>query len=147
VGVVLAVLTAGGVLWLWPKKPKDPEGQIRQLVAGCVAGVEKHDLGPLSDALAEDFKGPQGATVQDVKRIVAYQVLRDRETVAVFNPSLDVTVHGDDSGEMSGVFLFARSKELKPETVAAAYKIQAGLERRQGDWKFVSASYEQISWP
>lgn len=147
IGVALAALTALGVLWLWPKKPKDAESEIRQLVAACVAGAEKKDMGAISDALAEDFKGPQGTDLQDVKRIIAYQVLRDRETVAIFNPSLDVTVRGNDDADFSGVFLFARSKELKPETVGSAYKIDATLERRSGDWKIISARYHQISWP
>ena len=33
VGGVLALAAAGAVFWLWPRAPKDPEAQIRRLVA------------------------------------------------------------------------------------------------------------------
>src|SRR5206468_1212808 len=62
VAAVAAALAAVLVLWLWPRGPKDPEAQIRALVAACVAGVEARDLRPVSDALADGFRGPDGAS-------------------------------------------------------------------------------------
>jgi hypothetical protein len=147
VGLVLAGAAAALVLWLWPRGPKDPEAQVRKLVAEIVAGVEKRDLGPLSDALSPHFRGPGGADAQEVKQVVTFHALRDRETVAVFNPSLDVTIKSPDDAEFSGTFIFTRSKELTPETVASAYKVEASLTRESSDWKIVSATYQQISWP
>jgi hypothetical protein len=152
-GLIVAGLAAAVVLWLWPKGgPEDPEAQVRALIAGVVAGVEAKDLGPLSDAMADDFRGPQGASRQEVKQIVLGQVLRNRENVAVFNPSLDVTVKGPSEAEISGTFLFARTKaksadELPADAVGSAYRIDATVQRRDGDWKFVSATYAPISWP
>jgi hypothetical protein len=146
-GLVLAGAAAALVLWLWPRGPKDPEAQVRKLVAEIVAGVEKHDLGPLSDALSPSFRGPGGASAQEVKQLVAGQALRDRETVAVFNPSLDVNLKSPDDADISGTFIFARSKELTPDAVASAYKVEASLIRDGSAWKIVSATYQQISWP
>jgi len=150
-GLVLGAVVAGLVLWLWPRKPKDPQQQIRALVAEIVAGAERRDLGPLSDAMADEFRGPGGASPQEVKQIVAFQVLRNQENVAVFNPSLDVTVHGD-SADIEGTFLFARAKaksvdQLDPGMVGSVYKITAALERRGSEWKFVNATYAPASWP
>ena len=145
--MVLAGAAFALVLGLWPRGPKDPEAQVRKLVAEIVAGVEGRDLGPLSDSIATTFKGPQNTGKQEVKQLIAFQVLRNAETVAVFNPSLDVTVRSNDDADISGTFIFTRSKELKPETVAAAYQVDASLERQGGEWRFISASYKQISWP
>ena len=152
VGLVAGALAAALVFWLWPRGPKDPEAQIRKLVAEVVAGAEARDVGPLADAMADGFKGPNGASKQEVKQIVAFQVLRNQETVAVFNPSLDVTLRGQEDAEIEGTFLFARTKaksaeELQPGTVASAYKISATLEKQGGEWRFVSAAYAPISWP
>ena len=151
-GLVLAAGAAALVFWLWPRGPKDPEAQIRALVAGIVAGAEGRDVGPLSDAMADEFKGPQGATKQEVKQIVAFQVLRNQENVAIFNPSLEVKILGPEAAEIEGTFLFARSKaksaaELQPGTVASAYRITATLDKQDGEWKFVSATYQPVSWP
>lgn len=151
-GLVLGAAAAALVFWLWPRGPKDPEAQIRKLIAEVVAGAEARDVGPLSDAMAESFRGPQGAKKQEVKQIVAFQVLRNQENVAIFNPSLEVKLLGPESAEIEGTFLFARSKaksaaELQPEMVASAYRITATLDKQDGEWKFVSATYQPVSWP
>ncbi|MBK7861681.1 MAG: hypothetical protein IPJ65_24305 [Archangiaceae bacterium] len=151
-GAVLAGITFALVLWLWPRGPKDPEGQIRALVGRVVAGAEARDVGPLDSAMADDFKGPEGASRQEVKQIVAFQVLRNQETVAIFNPSLEVKVNGPEYAEVEGTFVFARTKarsaaELQSGSVAAAYRIEAKLEKRGSQWQFVSATYAPVSWP
>jgi hypothetical protein len=144
---VLALAAAGAVFYLWPRAPKDPEEQIRKLVADSVAGVEKHDLSPLSTALAPDFRGPQGASGQEVKQLIAGQVLRDSTTVAVFNPSLDVTFRNAGAADINGLFVFSRSKELTADSATAVYRVSAAVEQRDGEWRFTSASYEQATWP
>lgn len=151
-GLVLGAAAAALVFWLWPRGPKDPEAEIRKLIAGIVAGAEGRDVGPLADAMADDFRGPQGATKQEVKQIVAFQVLRNQENVAIFNPSLEVKLNGPELAEIEGTFLFARTKaksaaELQPEMVASAYRITASLDKRDGEWKFTRASYAPVSWP
>jgi len=152
VGLILAALAAAVVFWLWPRGPKDPEQQIRALVAKIVQGAEARDLGPLSDAMADNFKGPQGANKQEVKQLVMYHVLRNQENVAVFNPSLTVKLLGKEDAEIEGVFLFARTKaksaeELQPDMVASAYTITAVLTKEGNDWKFTSATYAPATWP
>jgi len=146
-GFVLALASAGAVLWLWPRAPKDPEEQIRKLVADCVAGVEKHDLSPLSSAIAADFRGPQGMSGQEIKQLIAGQVLRDSTTVAVFNPSLDVTFRNAGAADLDGLFVFSRTKELTAEGATAVYRVKAAVAQRDGEWRFTSASYEQATWP
>ena len=87
-GLLAAVLT----LVFWPKKKGTDEDQIRALVARCVHSTEEKDLSVIVDAMAPDFKGPSNASRDEVKGIIAFQVLRTSEATTVFNPKLDVTV-------------------------------------------------------
>lgn len=148
IAIITAALAAVLTLVLWPKAKLSPEDEIRALVAACVKAAEDKELGVISDALAEDFRGPGGAARDDVKRLIAYQVLRDKESVAVFNPKLSVTITDANTGEMSGKFVFARAKaksfdELPQGAVVEAYDIDAKLEKRDGKWRFVSATYNK----
>ena len=148
IAIITALLAAALTLWLWPRAQVSEEDQIRALVAGCVKGAEDKQLGPISDAMADDFKGPSGSSRDDVKRLIAYQVLRDKESVAVFNPTLSVTVTGPTTAEVTGKFVFARVKaksfdQLPDGAVVSSYDIQAKLSKRDGKWRFSSASYTQ----
>lgn len=148
IAIVTAVLAAALTLWLWPKAQLSAEDEIRALVASCVKAAEDKELSVITDAMSEDFKGPSGAGRDDVKRLIAFQVLRDKESVAVFNPNLSVTVTSADTGEVSGKFVFARVKaksfdQLPEGAVVNAYEIDAKLSKREGKWRFISATYKQ----
>ncbi len=147
VGVLLAVLAASAVLYFWPRKPGSPEEQIRALFTRCVQAAEERKLDVIAESMAPEFKA-HGASKDEVRQMLAYQLLRDRETVAVLNPSLDVTVESDTTGKVVAELVFARTKDkpadqLAPESVVAAYHLEARVERREGKWLFVSAEYRQ----
>jgi len=146
VGIALALLAGGAVLFFWPKKPATDEDQIRALFAQCVKAAEERKLAVISDAMAPEFKA-MGASKDEVRQLLGFQLLRDKETVAVLNPSLDVTVDAPKAS-LSSELVFARSKpasgvELAPQSVVAAYHLDAKLEKRDGLWLFVSAEYKQ----
>ncbi len=141
--IAAAVLAAVLTLVLWPKKAPSAEDQIRTLVARCVRSAEEKDLSAISDALAPDFKGPQGASREEVKGTIAFQVLRGGEATTVFNPSLDVTVTTPTTGSFSGKFVFARGK-AKAAAQMSAYQIDCAVEKRDGKWLFVSATYREL---
>ena len=144
--IIAALIAAGLTLVLWPKKALSPEDEIRALVARCVRGAEDKDLSVIMDALVMNFKGPNNASRDDVKGIIAYQVLRPGEATSVFNPSLDVTVTGASEGTISGKFVFVRGKvkTVDEGTALSAYQIDAVLQKRDGKWLFVSANYRQL---
>lgn len=148
IAIVTAALAAALTLWLWPKAKLSAEDEIRALVAACVKAAEDKEVSVITDAMTEDFKGPSGAARDDVKRLIAWQVLRDKESVAVFNPKLSVSLTAEDAGEVSGKFVFARAKaktfdQLPEGAVVSAYQIDARLQKRDGKWRFVSATYQQ----
>ncbi len=141
-GAVL-VLAIVAFLALRPKTLTDEE-QIRALVAECVTAAEKHDLATISDAMADDFHGPSSASKQEVRQILLGQLFRNQNGVAVFNPSLDVRVLGDNAS-FSGVFVFARAKDVnwqEPGDGVTRYDIEGTLEKRSGEWLFTTAEWK-----
>ena len=139
--IVVAVLAAVLTLVFWPKKAASAEDQIRALVARCVRSAEDKDLSVIADAMAPEFQGPRGASRDEVKGTIAFQVLRGGEATTVFNPSLSVTVLSPTSGEFTGKFVFARGKD---GAAMSAYQIDAKVEKRDGKWLFVSATYREL---
>jgi hypothetical protein len=149
--IVIALVAAGAVLYFWPKKAKTPEDEIRALIAQCVADANERAVSDIMEHVAEEFIGPQMARKQDVKQMLAYQLLRQQQDVAVIlNPTLNVTVKSDTSAQVTGFFVFGRTKvktaeELSQSAVAAVYKIESDLERRDGRWVFIGAQYQRVN--
>ena len=147
--IVAALVAFALTLVLWPKKARSAEDEIRALVAQCVASVEDKSLSTISDAMADDFKGPDNASRAEVKQLIAYQVLRSGEATTLFNPSLTVTVTNATGATISGKFIFARGKPksldgLPQGEALGAYQIDARLEKRDGRWKFLAATYRPL---
>lgn len=143
-----ALAAFGLVLALWPRGETTPEDELRALVAECVEAANRKDPSGITVHLAEDFRGQQGARKQDVKQVLVVQLLRG-DQVAVLNPRLDVTVESPTRGAIDGTFVFARvpaktAEELPQGSVAAIYRIEAKLERRDEGWTFVEASYRRV---
>jgi hypothetical protein len=143
IAIVAALAAAVLVLVLWPKKPLSPEDEIRALVGRCVTAAEEKNVSGISDVMAPEFSGPSGASRDEVKSLIAYQVLRGNPGAVVFNPSLDVTAASPTSGTFSGKFVFARGKEPGAAQLSA-YQIEAKLEKRDGKWLVLSANYKQL---
>ncbi|GEM_PF-1818715 len=148
VAIATAAIAVLLTLWLWPKPALTDEDQIRALVASCVRAAEDKDVSVIADAMTDGFQGPSGAGRDEVKRLIAFQVLRDKESVAVFNPSLTVDLTGPDTASVRGKFVFARAKaesfnQLPEGSVVNAYEIGAGLKKVDGKWRFASATYQQ----
>lgn len=148
--IIAAVVAGLMTLWLWPKPKLSAEGEIRGMIARCVRAAEDKELSVIVDSMADDFRGPSSASREDVKGLIAFQVLRNKESVAVFNPTLSVTVTAPDSGEVSGKFVFARAKaksfdELPQGAVVSAYEIGGTVRLRDDKWQFVTATYKQLT--
>jgi len=143
--LLLAAVVFVLVTWrLWPRGALSPEEEIRALVARCVVAAEDRELGVITEAMAPRFSGPQGASRDEVKGLLLGLLMRNREIVGVFNPSLEVTVDAPDRAHLSGKFVFARVKAKSidgvPEGgVLSSYRIDAALEKADGHWLFVKA--------
>ncbi len=140
-GAVLALGVGLGVLLLWPKGEKTPEAEVRALVARSIEAAEKRDAATIGEAFAEDFKGPGGASKQEVKGVVLGHILRNPNPLVVLNPSLEVTVESPTRAAFKGVFIFARGPGGALGDGASQYEIEARLEKRDDDWLLVSAEW------
>jgi hypothetical protein len=150
VALIVALLAAGAVLFLWPRGPKDPESQIRKLVAECVDDANKKDVSGITDHMDERFIGPNGSGKLDVKQLLAYQLLRQQDVAVILNPTLTVTVASPEKASLVGYFVFARTmvktaEELSPSGIGAVYKIDADLEKKDGRWWFIGAQYQRVN--
>jgi hypothetical protein len=150
VAIVLALAAAAAVLFLWPRGPKNPEDQIRKLVAECVADANEKDVSSISDHVDERFVGPQSTGKQEVKQMLAYQLLRQQDVAVILNPTLSVTMKSATQASMTGYFVFGRTRvktaeELNQGAVAAVYKIDADLESKEGKWWFTGAQYQKVT--
>lgn len=139
--LALAVgVAAVGLWWWWPAEPGSPEDEVRALVAEAIAAAEARDPARLVVALAEDFQGPSGASRQDVKRLIAAQLLHQSDRLVVLNPSLEVVLTSPTAATFSGRFIFARGSAEEPVD-ASSYVVDATLERRGDRWLITRATW------
>jgi hypothetical protein len=132
---VAAVAAVGAAVYLlWPAERRTPEDEVRLLVARTIAAAEARDVGAVTRAVAEDFRGPSGLSKQELKQLVLSLFLRIRAGVAVVNPSLDVSVTGPGAATFTGTFVFAGDG-------ASRYEISGTLRRRGADWEVTQASW------
>lgn len=138
-GMLLAFGVALGVYFLWPKEKLSPEDQIRRLVAKTVKAAEARDPAEVVEALDERFRGPGGVGKGEVKQLLVGQFFR-AQSIVVLNPALEVTTTSATSGHFKGTFVFARDGAA---IEASKYELAADLEKIDGDWKLISASWNR----
>lgn len=146
VGVLLAVAVGAGVYLLWPKSKRTPDEEVRALVAKAVEAAQQRDVAGVTEALADDFRGPSGTTKQEVKQLILGHLMRNQNQLVVLNPVLDVTVASPGAASFTGTFVFARGQVAdwqQPGDGASRYDISADLELRDGDWVITRASWER----
>ena len=134
----VAVGVGVAVLALWPRTSQTPEDRVRAVVARCVAGAERRDVSAITEAIDESFRGAQAASRDEVKALLLGVLLRSGTAPVVLNPSLDVTVDAPGKATVRGTFVFARGGEGEG---ASRYQLDARLEERGGDWRFVWADW------
>lgn len=146
VGLALAIAVGAAVFFLWPKPKTSPEDEVRALVARAVEAAQNRDAAGVTEALADDFRGPQGTSKQEVKQLVLGHLFRNQNALVVLNPVLDVIVTAPDAASFKGTFVFARGQVAdwqQPGDGASRYDIAATLERRDGDWVITSATWDR----
>ncbi|MEW5741059.1 MAG: hypothetical protein AB1938_19210 [Myxococcota bacterium] len=146
VGLVLALVVGGAVYLFWPRPQRTPEEEVRELVARAVDAAQKRDAAGVTESLADNFRGPSGASRQEVKQLIVGHLFRNQSALVVLNPVLDVTVESPTKASFKGSFVFARgqvSDWQQPGDGASRYDISAELEKQGDEWKITSASWER----
>ncbi len=149
VGVGLALLAGGLVLALWPREePAVKEAITREIVSMTHAAQEK-DVDGVMERVSERFRGAQNWDKQQVRGILALQVLRG-QWVRVFTTNLEVTEVSPTRGDFRVKIIFGRSpggkiEELSRDTVLSAYLIEGAFEKEDGKWRVVQARHQALS--
>ena len=149
-GVVLALIAAGGVLALWPQKEPGTREAITRRVLQMGDAAERKDMSDLMDGVADSFRSGENWDKQQLKGVLLGQVLRG-EWVRVFIKDLHVTELSPTQGDVQVKLIFGRSQaetleNLARESVLSAYRIDARFEKQQdGEWRVVSAKHRGLS--
>ena len=143
----LALLGAGLALRSLTRPAPADEERIRALFAGAARAAEEKRIGDAVAPLSERFRSEAGWDRAEVKRAIAGAVLRGAwVSVSVAGDRIEV----DGSRARAALHVVAvRSgrgralSELLPQD-ATALRIDARLEREEGAWRVVGASWREI---
>jgi ketosteroid isomerase-like protein len=123
------------------------EDRVRQVVADVAEAAEKKDLKGVMRHVSKDYNDDKGNDYDGAKGIVFYQFLRSPK-VSVFVRGVEVEVK-EDRALVNTKVVLARGKEVKkiediiPED-AAGYRFSVVFRKEDGDWKALSAKWDNV---
>jgi hypothetical protein len=151
VGVGLALLAAGAVLFFWPRAEPGVQEAITRRVVELTRAAEDKDVGGVMEAVSERFRSDSGAWgKKEVRGVLAAQVLRG-QWVRVFMTNLEVHEVSPTKGDFQARFIFGRSEAEKVQDLAAdsvlnAYLIEGSFEKEaDGEWRVVRAKHRPLN--
>ncbi len=149
-GVVLALLAAGAVLFFWPRGQPGVKEAITRKVVQMTAAAERKDMAELMEGVSENFQTGDGWDKRQVKGVLLGQVLRG-SWVRVFVRDLQITEVNPSRGDVQVKIIFGRSEaeqleQLAQDSVLSAYLIEGTFERQDdGEWRVVQAKHRSLS--
>lgn len=144
IGVALALLAAGLVLWLWPAPELTVQEAITRKIIAMTRAAEEKDISGVMEGVSDRFKAGRGLGKDQVKGVLVAQVLRG-QWVRIFHTGLEVTEVSPTRGDFSVRFIFARSEateldQLAKESVVDAWGVEGSFEKEpDGEWRVVEA--------
>jgi hypothetical protein len=103
-------------------------------------------LGFLMEQVSPRFHSEEGLS-RDALRVFLADELKSAQWVRIFVSDLDVHLTGGRTAQLTGHFIFGRSraqslKELAKQSVMASYQLDLRAEQEEdGQWRFVWAQY------
>ncbi|NMO17005.1 hypothetical protein HPC49_14510 [Pyxidicoccus fallax] len=150
VGVGLALLAAGAVLYFWPRQEPGVQEAVTRRVVEMTRAAEEKDVGGVMEGVSEGFRSEGGGWgKKEVRGVLTAQVLRG-QWVRIFMTNLEVREVSPTQGDFQARFIFGRSEAARVEELAAssvlnAYLIEGTFEKEADDeWRVVRAKYRPI---
>jgi len=149
-GVVLALVAAGAVLALWPRKEPGVKEAITQRIVQMADAAERKDMAELMDGVSESFRSGENWDKPQLKGVLLGQVLRGN-WVRVFVKDLQVTEVNPSRGDVRVKIIFGRSQADTLETLARdsvlnAYLIEGAFQKEEdGTWRAVEARHRPLN--
>lgn len=149
-GLGLALLVAGAVLYFWPRPEPGVQEAITRKVVEMTRAAEDKDVGGVMESVSERFKTDGGGWgKREVRGVLTAQVLRG-QWVRIFMTNLEVHEVSPSQGDFQARFIFGRSQAERVEDLAAssvlnAYLIEGTFEKEEdGEWRVVRAKYRPL---
>ncbi len=118
-----------------------PEEKIRAQIAALAEAAEDGEIGPFSDAIADDYADLRGNDRRQALMTVRGVMLRAGGGLAVFPDVQQVTLITDDLAEARVRTRFADADLDRFALQTAVYTFLVTFERDGGDWLIVSARW------
>jgi hypothetical protein len=140
-----AFLLGVGALLVSCSEPGSPEERIRALVAEAVSAASAKDLGALVDLVSPSYADAQGNRRDDVKRILAFHVLR-AGSLHAFAATREVAV--EDPKRARAVVLAALARvpihDLRDLAAldADVWRFDLALVLEDGEWRVREARWQ-----
>ncbi|MCP3141348.1 hypothetical protein [Pyxidicoccus xibeiensis] len=151
VGVGLALLAAGAVLFFWPRPEPGVQEAITRRVIAITRAAEAKDVGGVMEHVSERFRSDGGGwDKKQVRGVLLGQVLRG-QWVRVFMTNLEVREVSPTQGDFQARFIFGRSeaenvRDLAADSVLNAYLIEGTFEKEaDGEWRVVRAKQRPLN--
>ncbi|MBZ4417103.1 hypothetical protein [Myxococcus sp. RHSTA-1-4] len=150
-GLGLALLAAGAVLYFWPRPEPGVQEAVTRRVVEMTRAAEEKDVGGVMEAVSERFRSVGGGWgKKEVRGVLASQVLRG-QWVRVFMTNLEVREVSPTQGDFQARFIFGRSQAEKVQDLAAdsvlnAWLIEGTFEKEEdGEWRVVRAKHRSLN--
>lgn len=150
VGLGLALLAAGAVLYFWPRPEPGVQEAVTRRIVQLTRSAEEKDVGAVMEGVSERFRSESGGwDKKSVRGVLTAQVLRG-QWVRIFMTGLEVREVSPTQGDFQARFIFGRSEAEKLEDLAAssvlnAYMIEGTFEREaDGEWRVVRAKHHPV---
>jgi hypothetical protein len=117
-----------------------PEQALRDTISRMESAAEKGDADALFDPIASDFAGSEGMDRDAFRRYVLVMGLR-RQSVGVQLGPIEVKLF-DDRASANFTAALTGGPGWLPDR-AQVYDVTTGWRLEDGDWKLISASWEQ----
>ena len=140
--LLLSAVVSSAACTLFP----DDETLIARIVRSSVSAAQDRDVAGVLARVSDDFRGPQRASKDDIRRALLARLLR-QQWLRIFERSLTVDVDGDSATAELRIVVargnqVTRLEDLVP-TNASLLRFQLTFERRSRRWWIVLADYQQ----
>ena len=128
-------------------RPKDPESEIRQMIASAERWAEAEELGELKGLFTADFKGRGRYRKQQLLSMIQFQFLR-RQKIFILSKITDIDILADGEAEVELVAALTGRPAESPDELrslrADLLQFKLGLVR-DGKWQIRTAQWQRAN--
>lgn len=137
---LIILFIINGLLIYGCSEPPDDEQLLQQALKKMEKAAESKVSTDILDYLAEDFMGNQQFRKANIKGML-FLHFRRHKNVHIFLHDVEIQLRGQQATVHCQVILAGRGEKIMPEQ-ARILEIESIWQKRDGDWRVVSASWK-----